>query len=605
FFEKKFSNPNHFNQAVWLYRETGFDKDYIERSFTKIVRHHDALRMVYKISGNKVIQENRGTGDHRLFDMKVFDISRDPPGQQIQKEADRLQRGINLQTGPLVKLALFKTRHGDRLLIVIHHLVVDGVSWRILLEDFKTAYEQLEKGNSVTFRDKTDSFQYWAYKQRQYAKSRRLCGELKYWEHIFALARGVHRLPKDADAGERKYKACKQLSLVFSPHQTKQLLEQTNHAYNTRINDLLLTALALSLHKWSGLKFFFVNLEGHGREKIIHDVDINRTIGWFTSQFPVLLDISKGEDREDHDELSHHIRYIKETLRNVPGKGIGFGILSYLSPFGRKLSRRKTPEICFNYLGEFGRESKPGIFEFSELNRKNNIGPGMEQPYALDISGIVINGELTLDFRYNKNEYKKETVKNLAGYYKDALHEITRHCAAKRQKQLTPSDYGDNRLSLEDLDKITKIYREGPPIEKIYALSPMQEGFLFHRLLDSRSTAYFEQSTLYLEGKVDPVILQKSINILIHRHDILRSSLVHREIEKPRQVVLKERNIKVEFKDLSPRTKEEREREITAYKKADLGQGFDLTADPLLRFTLFKIKKTSWLLIWSFHHILM
>ncbi|MCP5051332.1 MAG: amino acid adenylation domain-containing protein, partial [bacterium] len=610
FFEREFTNAHHFNQSVMLYKEEGFETALLETVFTEILRHHDALRMVFLQGTGGVAQVNRGTGDADgpLFHLDVvrLDNNGDVPLEVLEEiiktETNQTQAGINPEQGPLVKLKLFKTPDGDHLLIVVHHLVMDGVSWRILLEDLDRAYRQLEKGEEIVLPPKTDSFQYWAEKQEHYAAGGKVSAELPYWKRIIDAETG--HLSRDTGihgGDDNKQEHGQSLTVDLTKEETNRLLHQTRHAYNTEINDLLLTALALSLRQWRGMEKVRVNLEGHGREDIIDDVDIGRTIGWFTTQFPVLLETSPEKD------IAYHIQNIKETLHGIPNKGIGFGILKYLSKHKEELASYEPPDIGFNYLGDFQQGPEEVVFQFSPLSAGDSISPEMERFAALNITGILVNRQLTFRFDYNRREYRESSIHQLAELFKTSLLDITRHCTGIRETQLTPSDYGDHQLSLEDLEKIRPLYSDDPHliIDKIYSLGPMQEGLLFHRLLDDQSAAYFEQTTLYLEGNLDPSTMECSINSLIHRHDILRTSFVYREIKEPRQVVFKERPVTLFFEDLSGLKEEEQERHIMEYNEAGKKEGFHLTRDPLLRFALFKLNNHLHALIWSHHHILM
>jgi amino acid adenylation domain-containing protein/non-ribosomal peptide synthase protein (TIGR01720 family) len=604
FFNNGPDNSNNFNQSVMLYNELGFEEELIKTCFTKIIQHHDALRIVFEVQPEDVIQNNRAIDEAtKFFDLEIIHLEKSDRSlkKHIAKEAHRIQSSIDLITGPLVKLALFKTGKGDHLLIIIHHLVIDGISWRILLEDLANSYMQLEKGEKVTFPDKTDSFQYWASCQKQYAGSNTLLREMEYWKNILNTKTTVLTANEADKAIETKhtYIVCETVTVELTSRQSKQLLEQTHHIYNTEINDLLLTALALALQKHWDIGKILVNLEGHGRENIQADIDINRTIGWFTTQFPILLDISK------YDQLSYQIRNIKETLREIPNKGIGFGILRYLSDGEPELSAYKDPEINFNYLGELARDmDNKGSFRLLESTMEYNSNTSMAHLNGVDINGIILNGKLHFRFIYNKQQFKKNTIETLATHYRAALLEIIDHCTGQEKKIPTPSDYCAKGLPLIDLDRIHNIYGDFHSINAIYDLSPMQEGFLFHQLFEPQSNAYFEQSTLYLEGTIDHRVLNTAINRLVDRYDILRTAIIYKQIEHPQQVVLKERKVSLYHKDLSVMQKKEQEKYIANFKQYDIEQGFNLTHDPLLRFALFKIDTTASILIWSHHHII-
>jgi amino acid adenylation domain-containing protein/non-ribosomal peptide synthase protein (TIGR01720 family) len=464
FFQSFSTNYHHFNQAVMLYRQEGFDEIALKNLFKKIVEHHDALRMVYRVNHTPetvIIQRNRGIHGNskgKLFDFNVFDYREAKPGDigtPIREQANRIQASIDLQEGPLVKLGLFKTSSGDHLLIAIHHLVIDGVSWRILLEDFTAGYQQLQEGKDIRFQDKTDSFQYWSQRLREYAGGNEILKESDYWKSI--EEQEITPIPRDFDIstspGNNKFKNREKVSLSLNSRETGQLLKEVNHAYGTEINDVLLAALGMAVNDWCGNPRVLVNLEGHGRENIIEDINISRTIGWYTTQFPVVLDMNRSQD------LSYTIKAVKEMLRRIPNKGIGYGILKYLIPAEKRAGLVFThkPGISFNYLGQFGQEhNSSGEFsQISNLSMGNTINPELEAVFAIDINGMIgQKGELVLGFSYNKYEYKKSTIEKLVDLYRSNLLKIIRHCTQKEEKELTPSDLTYSDFSIKELEDL-------------------------------------------------------------------------------------------------------------------------------------------------------
>jgi non-ribosomal peptide synthase protein (TIGR01720 family) len=450
FFEKDFTGKHHFNHAVMLYKEEGFNETFIEKIFAKLVQHHDALRMVYDFNHEgRVVQRNRGV-EGKLFDFEIFHFENK---DNIKEQANRVQAGINIEKGPLVKVRLFKTPEGDHLLVVIHHLVVDGVSWRILLEDFSTGYRQLQQGETLQFQQKSDSFKDWSCKLEEYSESKALLEELEYWKKIEEIQ--VELLPVDhkIEKREKKLRDNQTLRLQLNRKETGKLLTDVHRAYNTNMNDILLTALAMALKEWAGIEITAINLESHGREPVIEEIDTSRTVGWFTAQFPVLLDI------KDTTELSYSIKSKKETLRHIPNNGIGYGILKYLTPPHKKqgVSFTLEPQVNFNYLGQFDDPNGGGIFTFSHLETGNAASPEMESIYNIDINGMVVEGALTFSFTYNKREYETASIEKLLDRFHCSLLEIIEHCTARDEVELTPSDLGDEELSLEELDHIKEM----------------------------------------------------------------------------------------------------------------------------------------------------
>jgi amino acid adenylation domain-containing protein/non-ribosomal peptide synthase protein (TIGR01720 family) len=449
FFAQPISDRSHYHQALLLYRKEGFEETLIRQVFDKITEHHDALRMIFKPGPDRVTQYNRGT-EGELYLLKTVNLRHETGDEaQATEITNQMQTGIDLTNGPLVKLGLFKTATGDHLLITVHHLVIDGISWRIILEDLATAYAQLEKGAVVVLPPKTDSFQAWAGQEFSYAKSKGLQNEITYWRKLAEMETGV--LPKDdpGTAAARRINGIERVAFSLAADETEQLLKHVNQAYHSEINDLLLTALGMAFKKWTGANRVLIDLEGHGREAIIPEVDISRTVGWFTTLYPVVLDLSQAE------EPGEQIKVIKESLRRIPNKGIGYGILKYLAPETLKFSL--NPEICFNYLGQVDRDLTTEVFERSPLPVGEPGSRENETQYSLNINGMVSGGRLAVTFSYHPNEYREETVRRLADQYQQSLQAVIKHCLQIDAGELTPSDFTSKDLNLEELDQILDV----------------------------------------------------------------------------------------------------------------------------------------------------
>ena len=445
--------PHYFNQAVTLYSKNGFSLETIKAVFNKIQTHHDALRMVYLEENGERIQKNAGP-DHPLS-LQVFDL-REKDGDKTQvlaaleREANKIQASIDLAKGPLMKLALFHMTDGDRLLVVFHHLVIDGVSWRILFEDIEALYQQYMKKEPLQLPPKTDPFKLWAEKLSQYADTTSFLEQKKYWAKVESTK--IPRIKKDFDH-TNFIKDKMSLSFTIDENQTGQLLTQTNEAYGTEINDILLTALGLSIKKTYGILQVLIGLESHGREEIIKDITINRTVGWFTSLYPVILNVSYEED------LPRQIKEIKENLHRVPHKGIGYGILKYLTAKENKKEMEFSlkPQISFNYLGQFDIEVVQASFRIDNSYVGNLQHPEEIRKYELEISGMIANKRLVMVINYSSKQFKKETIETLLNHYKEELIRIISHCRSQEDKQLTPSDFTYKDLSMEELSEINAI----------------------------------------------------------------------------------------------------------------------------------------------------
>ncbi|MCP4152276.1 MAG: non-ribosomal peptide synthetase, partial [bacterium] len=530
-----------------------------------------------------------------------------------------LQAGMDLKTGPLVKLGLFKTASGDHLLIVIHHLVVDGVSWRILLEDIRTCFKQAHLDEPLVLPEKTDPFKYWSETLRRYAAGKygkKHNREQEYWKYVENTEIKPLPVDREIDGETLKRKYCDRVTTSLDKRETGNLIKKVNRPYNTEINDILLAALALALNEWNGMEQILVNLEGHGREPVVEGIDINRTVGWFTSQYPVLLDLRQITPGKNG--ISYAVKAVKETLRRIPNKGVNYGILKYLTD---KIPQVDGPmenpspgraQISFNYLGQFGEESAPGFFEISSISAGDGIGPEMEQTALIDINGMVARDCLKMSFLYNRFQFQRKNIERLATLFKTKLQEIIHHTINRKEKELTPSDLGYTGLTIEEFDRITgdvkRKFGKKTEINAMYPLTPMQNGMLYHQIAETNSNAYFEQTVINITGELNPRQFKESFGILIDRYDVFRTLFVHEGLDEPLQLVLEpgKNHIRFSYEDISQSKKK---KQIQAYLETkrieDKEKGFELSGDMPMRIALFKTGDNTYTIIWSFYHIIM
>jgi len=457
FFEQNLSDPHHWNQAVLLELRQPLEPALIESVLQELLKHHDALRL--RFAGGESGWQQELANPDEVAPFTCIDLSSLPPEEReaaFQTAATQLQASLNLSNRPLLRAALFDLgkHQPNRLLLVIHHLAVDGVSWRILIEDFQTAYEQVSRGETVALPPKTTSFKQWAERLHEWARSPELEGELDYW---FALSRQpISRLPVDFPNAANLVSSEKTVSVALSVEETKLLLQEVPAAYRTQINDVLLTALGQAFERWSGNNSLLLDLEGHGREDIFEGVDLSRTIGWFTAVFPVLL------NSEKHSELGAAIKSVKEQLRAVPNRGIGCGVLRYLNPeIAKNLHKLPQAEVSFNYLGQFDQVlPKSSLLMLSSEPSGPIRSPRGNRHYLLEINGFIASSKLQLDWTYSENIHRRESIENLATGFIESLRSLIQYCQSPDAGGCTPSDFAEFKWSQwgqDDLDNITAI----------------------------------------------------------------------------------------------------------------------------------------------------
>jgi len=452
FFEQKLSNVNHYNQALLLQFNDAIDVAILEKAMQQVVAHHDALhlRFVHDAQG---WQQTYGE-HHETLKFSIEDLSSLPETEQqtVQaRQTAQFQASLNLTSGPLVRGAVFL--HGDnvaQLLIIIHHLVIDGVSWRIFLQDLRTVYQQLSNGQSVALAAKTTSFQYWAAQLNQYATSPLLTKQLD--DYLSGPWHNVQPLPEDKPNGENSVASEATVSVSLSQSQTQALLKQVPKVYRTQINDVLLTALVLALSDWSAGSVQLVDLEGHGREPLFDDVDLSRTLGWFTSIYPVLLALPESL------QLSTALKSTKEQLRILPNHGIGYGVMRYLhnnSGMSQSLSALPQAQVCFNYLGQFSdMHSEQALFGSAVAGHGSLRDASQRRAYLLEINAYVAKGQLVVDWSFSQNIHESPTIQRVAECYQAKLQALIEHCLSAQAGGFTPSDFPLAGLNQQQLDKL-------------------------------------------------------------------------------------------------------------------------------------------------------
>jgi amino acid adenylation domain-containing protein/non-ribosomal peptide synthase protein (TIGR01720 family) len=450
FFERGAGNHAHWNQALLLAPRRPLHPAPLAYALAGLLDHHDALRLRFAHGGDGAWTQRYAEpgGPVPLVTVDLSALPAPARAARLEAAAAVLQASLDLGRGPLLHAARFDLGcGGERLLLVIHHLAVDGVSWRVLLEDLQRLYEQAARGEAARLAPKTTSFGGWARRLAQHAASGAPRGEAEYWTAPARLE--APRLPVDHPDGANRAGSVRHAAVGLDAEETRALLQDANAAYGTQARDLLLAALARTLGEWTGERRALVHLEGHGREELFPDVDLSRTVGWFTSLFPVLLDLRHAYGQAEE------LKTVKEQLRAVPANGIGYGLLRYLSPdeeLRRALRALPAPEISFNYLGQFdGTFSDSALFSLARESAGPPHAPGARRAHLLDVTAAVEDGVLQARWSYSPDVHRPETVDALAARWLAALRSLIAHCLSADAGGNTPSDFPLAGLDAETL----------------------------------------------------------------------------------------------------------------------------------------------------------
>ena len=307
---------------------------------------------------------------------------------------------------------------------MLHHLVVDPVSWQILLEDLLAAYHQLEMGLPPNLPPKTTSWQHWARRLAEHARCDAVRQELPFW--LDPDRRRVQPLPQDLCQGNNTVGELQLVLVELDTAETTALLHEVPAIYHTQINDVLLTALALACARWSGRRHLLVDLGAHGREELFEDADLSRTVGWFATLYPVLLEVP------DDDAPGQAMQAVKEQLSQVPNRGLGYGLLRYVAgdqEVAEQLRSLPQAEVYFDYLGQIDRSlpAEAGLALAAE-SPGPGLSPETRRRYLLEVTAGVLGGRLRLSWAYSPGRHRRATVEALARNFLAALREVIVHC---------------------------------------------------------------------------------------------------------------------------------------------------------------------------------
>jgi non-ribosomal peptide synthase protein (TIGR01720 family) len=451
FFAQNLPNPHHWNQAVLLEVQQGINPAILQQAFQHLLIHHDALRLRFVKKESNWQQVNAGLD--KVLSLTHLDLSAsDQQEAVIEATLEELQPTLNLSEAPLMRVVLFDlgVQTPSRLLIIIHHLIIDGVSWGILLEDLHTAYQQLSRGAAIQLPLKTTAFKQWSERLQDYAQSAQLQQELSYW--LAESRKSITPFPVDNPGGSNTVASSATVSVTLSAEETQILLQDVPQIYRIHIEDLLTTTVALALAQWTGEQTLLIDLEGSGRDDVFNDLNLSRTVGWFTTLFPVLLDLKNAT------HPAQALTVIKEQLRSISHQGIGYGLLRYLSQditLTQQLQTLPQAQIVFYYLGQLDRMiPQESMFELTHFTPTLSRSPQGNRSHLLECISFVMNNQLQLDWTYSQTLHQPATIEHLANACIDSLRSLITHRHSSQPTHYTPSDFPDIQLSPEKLDKL-------------------------------------------------------------------------------------------------------------------------------------------------------
>ncbi|MCH5586165.1 amino acid adenylation domain-containing protein [Shimazuella sp. AN120528] len=567
FFAQKPANVHHFNQAVMVQLNVSLSPLQIEETWRKLHEHHDSLRLQFRRKDDSW-QASYGE-ESNIVSMKVHDISNFEEQEQMvemKRFANYYQRSLDLAHGPITRLIYFHlgAERKPRLLIIAHHLVVDGVSWRIILEDLATLIQQLAGRQAMILPAKTTSYQRWA----------QLVQEEKQLNPVYKQI--DFEIPVD-QTGENTEESSELATFSFSKEETEKLVKSSAKA-----EDILLTAFVRTIVKWTSNSNVLVDLEGHGRDVLGDDIDVSRTVGWFTKLYSASFQV------KENVTALEALRLVKDQ-RNAAFHQTKFGQTKSISP------------VNFNYFGQFRQLNEDtGVLIGTAETVGETVHPKMIRSYILEGFGVISKDQLTLTLRYSKNIHRKETIEELLYQLCQEIRILVSKLVETSEQIYTPADFPLASLSAHEFNMLPS-----RGVESIYPLSPLQKGMLFHSQYAKAKGEYITQIAMTLEGQWYPDKWTNAWKQLIARHEILRTSFWSKGLKEAHQIVHERLPIEAKHMDWQQIAPEEQETSLVDWLKRDQEEAFDLSSAPLMRIAFIRLTPEKVIMVWTHHHILL
>lgn len=567
FLDRQPEEPNHFNQAVLLRPRADVDPAVVERALQWLVDRHEMLRARFTNADAGWTQQVDGAAPFALARVALSSSTE----RDISASCDAMQRTLDLANGPVFRAVWMAAADGAvRLLLVAHHLVVDAVSWRIVIHDLERGYACLARGEALPAGDPPGGYREWAMALAAHAE-RVTDSEIGYWTDV---ASGIVPPAKTAPLLSA---SAGRIAAALDAATTAVLLRDVPAAFDASITGVLLGALGRAFASEWRTPALVVDLERHGRSERFDGVDVTRTVGWFTSIHPLSVALSGADSCEALVTRAH------DALRAVPDEGLGYGVLRYLGPpaVRQTLAAAGDPEVGFNYLGQFDQLTSDGsAFTLAAEPTGAAESARTVRRHAVDVAAYVVGGSLRTEWTFDPGRHEAAAVERLCAGFVGALQQLAERATVRDGRR--SSDPG-----------------------AAYPLTPMQQGMLFHTLLHPNDGVYSEVFTCRFEGRVDADLFRTAWSLVTQRHDVLRSVFVWEGVPDPIQVVGPATDPAWTLLDWSDEDAETQRVRLQALVAEESRHRFDLAVGPLTRPTLVRLGPRAAQFVWSFHHILL
>lgn len=609
-YEQSLENMSHWNQALLLTCQKGVALKHLQEAFQFLVNHHSALKMRFEFAEQEGWKQYINDSDMAVG-VREFDLRHCSQDAQLNEEVERLcdplHAEMNLSAGRLMQAAIVRTPDSidsDRLFISVNHLVIDGVSWRLLLDDLQRSIRALRNGQPIRLSRQTIEFSEYCQRLNDFATSESCLADLSYWQSV--AAQPGDGLPADYSTDVTYERDLQSVTASLDVRTTENLLQRANNTYRTEINDLLLSAMGMALTSWTGGSQFKISLESHGRDAFQSTVDVSHTIGWFTSVYPVVISVSEEQVSQFATSVGQVIENTKASLRSIPSSGFTYSPLRYLHPDAEVRDSLHYPNLIeFNYLGQTDNmniddmtlglsivDEKPGKTRADQNHRTNE----------LEIDVIVVNDEMKIRVAYSGARYAAETMQSLADNFIDYLEAIVDHCTSEK-KLVSASAYPLLNLPQQDFVQLCATLDDTSRIEDVYPQSALQMGMLYHSTHDTEGSAYIDQLYCEFFSPIDEDLFTLAWQQLVNDHTLFRTQFLNEGVEQGLQIV--RRDVPVPLQIIDAQHASSADEFFSRAVQSEREMGLPDNAESMMKLKLYKLAERHYGFAWTFHHAIM
>ncbi|MBY7142462.1 amino acid adenylation domain-containing protein [Virgibacillus sp. NKC19-3] len=593
FFKQDFNNRNDFNHHIFLELRCDLSKEILMQSIENLMNMHESLKYKFRIEGKEWIQY---IDQNPEVPLAFFDISKlkiDKQDAFIESKINEINNEIDIEKGPIFSVVYFYRGSNSfgSLVFIVHHLVVDGISWRIILDDFHSIIDNSIRNYKEVYKNYSISYIEWANSLKEYADSIEVKEHLDFWKedgNEYSDLFSIENLKDNSKANWSSY------LLKIDEYVTELLLNVLSNKLNTNANELLICILANSLSMVTNKLNLTIDIEGHGRDTQKNE-NIFNSVGWFTSLFPLSLSLPNEDFSVDY------FHKVNGKVKKTISKGMTFGLLKYLNKdvdVQKIINDETRSQVRFNYMGQFDSNVDNYIWFLPfKVNTSNVYSNWNSNPYLIDINSSILNNTLMINFNYTK-PIRKDFIVKLAKRLKENIKILEKEVQnLNKSKNIT--NFPGINIKQEQLSNILKL-KSNQKVEEIYYLSPMQKSVLFHNIFSAKDGANSQQISWDFIGPVDIESFKRSWQYVINRHSILRTSFYWRGLKDPLQVVSESLSLSFRDFDWSHYTDEEQKDLYHDLIIKEKNEGFNPTHLPLVRFYLIKTSSTSLKFVWSY-----